>query len=191
MSQSNIEITKVVVDPVTQKITGMNLNANVNTSSLTINGEEVGEVNIQANKTTTIRENGTVEIEPASGYDSMAKVTATVNVPKLTHIYGAKCNTGYSITLILMFNGDSATDVANSLKTYTGQYDTKEDALNDTTHWETVNVATKDSKDGVCIIDTAYDNNDFVKFTFDSHLYVVSTGSDIGYNVLKALTSYN
>lgn len=80
MSQSNIEITKVVVNPVTQKITGMNLNADVDTSNLTINGEEAGGGNVQTNKTATIRENGTVEITPASGYDSMAKVTATVSV---------------------------------------------------------------------------------------------------------------
>ena len=73
MSNSNFNITKLTVDPVTQEPSAAEINGVHFTA-----GESV---EIQTNKTVTISENGTITISPATGYDAMKKVTATVNVP--------------------------------------------------------------------------------------------------------------
>ena len=78
MSNSNFNITKVTVDPISQEIT-----------NLEINGKAVetgGEV--EENHTDTIdviNSDDLVVIEPSDGYDAMEKVTVTLDKRGFVH----------------------------------------------------------------------------------------------------------
>lgn len=56
----------------------------VNGHPITINDIDNGSSNnLQENKTVTITSNGTMSIMPDEGYNGMANVTVTVNVPSI------------------------------------------------------------------------------------------------------------
>lgn len=71
MSNSNFNITKVVVDPVSQEII-----------NLEVNGKEIqtGGGNLEEGSE-SITENGEYTLEPSEGYDGFESVEVTVNVP--------------------------------------------------------------------------------------------------------------
>lgn len=68
---ANISIAKLEINPSQDKIKKVVFS----------NGQEFTSTVVEQEKTVTITENGTVEITPSTGKDSMKKVSATVNVP--------------------------------------------------------------------------------------------------------------
>ncbi len=76
-------MAKTIINDTNLEITNFKINKQNELEELQINGNEVSlgeDIALEDNKESTISSNGTVEIEPSTGYDGMKKVTVNVNV---------------------------------------------------------------------------------------------------------------